>query len=183
VENALTGRERLLRWFYTIVKLDNDLDVMVRSWMDADERCTRPDDTAGRTKCPWKLRRDSACRRQLRSFLEATTRLIGKRLSAFSTQLTESFHAMKAKFADNNFNWEVSWKARYCLALLDWNEGIGWKIEMYNELGFPSLGRHLVATFEKAKEGRNTRRQGRSSEKFKRDELCVRRLEVNQERE
>jgi len=86
-----------------ILKLDDDLGCGALMTI-----CAAPGETAGPARCLWRLRTDSACRRRLRSFLEATTPLLGKCVSAFSTQLriNESLRAVKATLADKTFQLE-----------------------------------------------------------------------------
>jgi hypothetical protein len=60
--------------------------------------------------------------------------LISRVQTRFSTQLSESLNAMKAKLASKGISWKVSWAARMAVAILNFNEGDGWKLSAYDQL-------------------------------------------------
>jgi hypothetical protein len=94
--------------------------------------------------------------------LEATGPLIEKSLAGINTQLNESLHSLKAKTAEKSFNWKTTWKARCCVALLNWNEGDSWKLEMYQALGFPELAPEIIGLLEKEQASKEARAKSRS---------------------
>jgi hypothetical protein len=80
-----------------------------------------------------------------------------------NTQLNESLHLLKAKLADNNYNWKTSWLASFYIAILSWNEGYSWKLEIYEGLGFPPLGSELLDFLKKEDEDQKARRKLRAT--------------------
>jgi hypothetical protein len=76
-------------------------------------------------------------------------------------------HAPKAKLADKNFNWKISWKARLCIAFLDWNEGFMWKLEIYRELGFPQLSPEVLEILKRDTISQEKRHIWRKTQEFK----------------
>jgi hypothetical protein len=66
---------------------------------------------------------------------------------------------LKATLADKNYNWKALWLSRYCIAILNWNEGYSWKLEMCKEFGFPPLDSELLDLLEKEDEDQKARKK------------------------
>jgi hypothetical protein len=146
--DVLRGLEiPLLKWFHTIVKLDNDLEAKTKRWLGAYEFYVFPPRDLPHGRFVWKNRQDEVCRGQLTLFLNNSAELLAKCQNRISTQGNESLHAMKAKLADKNFNWKTTWRARCCTAILDMNDE-GWKLKAYEEQGFGRLDYEILDRIE-----------------------------------
>jgi hypothetical protein len=86
-----------------------------------------------------------------------------KSAPGLNTQLNESLHLLKAKLADNNYNWKTSWLTRCCIAILSWNERYSWKLKIYEGLGFPPRGSAPLDFLKKEDEGQKARRKLRAT--------------------
>ena len=57
--------------------------------------------------------------------------------SGADTQSNESFHALKARFANKFAAWGSSWKIRMYFAVLSWNDPENWYQNLCNRIGIP----------------------------------------------
>ncbi|OHT16419.1 hypothetical protein TRFO_02672 [Tritrichomonas foetus] len=78
----------------------------------------------------------------LKLFLNSTAKLLLKCNDSVSTQMCESFHAIKCHFANKNTKWSESWRMRISSAILSINEP-NWKFVLYQKLGLPSMPRQI----------------------------------------
>jgi hypothetical protein len=87
---------------------------------------------------------------------------------------------MKAKMAEKGFNWKTSWKARCCVAVLDFNDE-GWKLQASADNGFEELDERLLAQAEQEELQRRRRNEARREEEVQKAER-IRRGVAKQER-
>jgi hypothetical protein len=111
----------------------------------------------------WQNRDKKEYRRCLKNFVIQTSPFIEKCAPGLNTQLNESLHSLKAKFADKNYNWKTSWLARCSIAILNCTERYLWKLEMYEGLGFPPLGSELLDFLKKEEEDQKARKKLRAT--------------------
>lgn len=101
-------------------------------------------------------------RELLEIFLSKTLKILQKVRKNLTTQLNESFHAIKAKYANKDFLWLSSWNGRVAAAVLQFNSPNIWKFELYKKLGFEPLSKaateELMRKFRIAEEYSNRRR-------------------------
>jgi hypothetical protein len=86
----------------------------------------------------WPEMEREEVRKALLEFLGKTKDILGKCNSEFSTQLNESFHRLKLKYATKDVKWNFTWEARMACAVLDRNQPF-WKLTLYKRLGLPPL--------------------------------------------
>jgi hypothetical protein len=125
---------RLKRWFFMVLKMDCTDAERRLHWQGAVEHLTR--DGSGWNHTPEAVE-------QLRGFIGATMPLFDRIQTRFSTQLSECVNSMKGKLASKSTSWKVSWTARICVVILNFNEGHMWKLGAYDNLrgkfGWPEL--------------------------------------------
>jgi hypothetical protein len=80
-----------------------------------------------------------------------------------NTQFNESLHSLKAKLAEKNYNWKISWLARCPIAGLNWNKGHSWKLEMHKDLGVSPLSSRRLYFLKKEAEDQKTRKKHRAT--------------------
>lgn len=95
-------------------------------------------------------------------FLLKTLKILQKVKKDLTTQLNESFHALKAKFASKDLLWLDSWVGRVSAAILQFNQPHMWKFELYEKLGFSPIGAicktRLMTKFEQTRAKSEVRR-------------------------
>jgi hypothetical protein len=149
------------------------------AWTGAFDFYTNPPTDLPAGRFVWKNRNDERCRNQLKLFLGKTTAFLAKCQTRVSTQPNESLNSIKAKCAEKGFNWKTTWKARCCVAILDFN-GEGWKLHDYEDNGFEPLDYELweaIHREEHAKLIRDVRRRHEEYEKAERARRWERKLE------
>jgi hypothetical protein len=142
---------RLKMWFYVVMKMDDEPGERRRMWEGSFAHFTDQ-------KHRWSGWNDEPAKALLKQFLDASVALVNKCQSKFATQLCECLNSMKAKMASKGISWKTSWKARVCVAILNFNTGHKWKIDAYDllaaEFGWPALPprcrARLVSDAEKA---------------------------------
>lgn len=110
----------------------------------------------------WPAAEKEGAKEALELFLSKTLKIIQKVRKNLTTQLNESFHALKAKYANKDYLWLSSWKGRVAAAILQFNEPDDWKFKLYEKLCLPPLSSHvkdkLLQKFKKAEVKRDLRR-------------------------
>jgi hypothetical protein len=77
--DVLRGLEPpLLKWFYTVSKLDNDLEVKIEKWLGTHDFYCYPPPDLPKGRFVWRNRRDEVCRKQLQVFLNESVPLLAK---------------------------------------------------------------------------------------------------------
>jgi hypothetical protein len=160
--NTLNGLEDdLLRWLYCVVNKAAEIKEKEELWLGAYQHSV-----TSLNGFQWRLREDPKCQTQLGLFLENIIDLIRLAQSEFSTQLNESLHSLKAKLADNGYAYHDSWKARCAVAVLDFNEGYHWRLELYDKLQFPALSQRSRKTLEKSPHDAERKSENRRTAEF-----------------
>jgi hypothetical protein len=122
--------------------MDGDESERRREWMSAFEHFTSMPAMGSRRK-PWSARGDERARALLTQFLLSVVALLAKVQTRFSTQLCECLNSLKAKLACKGISWKRTWEARVCVAILNFNLGHSWKMQLYDRLvaeeGWPNL--------------------------------------------
>jgi hypothetical protein len=163
-KNVLLGLKLpLLQWFYTILNMDASAEAKKETWTHSYRHFAKPQCPTKKGQFIWQNRDKKECRRCLKNFLMQTSPFIEKCAPGLNTQLNESLHSLKTKLPDQNYNWKTSGLARCSIAILNWNEGSSWKLEMYEELGFPPLGSELLGFLKKGYENQKGRRKLRAT--------------------
>lgn len=85
----------------------------------------------------------------LELFLSKTLIILQKVRNNITTQLIESFHTIKAKFAGKDYLWLGTWKGRVAAQVLQFNSPNVWKFEFYQKLGFETLSNEAKEDLEK----------------------------------
>jgi hypothetical protein len=142
--------------------MDTSVEAKRDACTDSYRRFAKLQYPAQKGRFIWQNHDKKECR-CLKNFVIKTSPLIEKYPPGLNKQLNESLHSLKAKLADNNYHWKTSWLAKYCIAILNWNERYSWKFEMYEELGFPPLGSKLLDFVKKEGEDQKARKNLRAT--------------------
>ena len=138
--------DRLRRYFILILKEDMDINEKTKQWINAanhligdHSKCIHGtlDDSYTIWNAGQENEQDLQC---LKLFLTSSAKLLMHCDTNVSTQMCESFHAVKAHLANKLLNWSTSWEIRVACAILNINES-SWKFELYRRLGLPTLDR------------------------------------------
>lgn len=160
-DNALYGLHGRLRSYLNILYyLDEDVETKKMHWQNAlrhytgnhekclhdkiqfDDNDDEDDNEKKKTKrksFTWKNKHNPQAVNALKELLKKTSFLFDKVGLSTSTQLCECLHSLKARLASKQINWQSSWRARVCAAILDINEGYGWRLKLYERLKLPEL--------------------------------------------
>ena len=97
-------------------------------------------------KSQWKKKNNQKSQKALHVLIQKAETLFVHILNTSRTQLNESFHSAKCKFADKRLSLPTSWKARVQMAILEFNWPGEWKIELASRLGivFPPAHREFL---------------------------------------
>jgi hypothetical protein len=174
----------LLKWFYTVTSLDADIEEKKKAWLGAHAFYTDPPPNLPHGRFVWRLRNDPLCRDRLKLFLEDTVELLSKCQARISTQANESLNAIKAKSAEKTFNWKSTWKARCCVAILDFNDPC-WKLDDYKRKGFELLDQEVLRSIRAENAARIRRREVRcepEAQKRERTRRWTRKQELSSRR-
>ena len=113
----------------------------------------------------WTLSNLTEAINLLKKFLESTQYIIECCDPLYSTQVNESFHRIKIKYANKDVKWGFTWEARMCCAILDKNE-FNWKLNLYNFLRLPELSISNRLFLEAQEYARISRKQEYHAEKY-----------------
>ena len=135
--NILRGVEGSLRkWLYTLLASDYPTEFKKIQWLNCynhycgDHRyCLHGN---GPTTS-WEKSNSVEAKEAFKKFLLNTLWIIEKVDTRFSTQLIESLHRTKLKFACKDVKWGYTWKARMMAAILEHNLP-GWKYILRDRL-------------------------------------------------
>ena len=143
-------KNRLRSYMRHLLYLEEDMPNKVNYWKNSvnhyignHEECEKHGDVT----YSWHNKGNRDAITSLTKFLENTTFIIRDCKRGLSTQLNESYHSLKSKFADKDHCWITSWKARISCAVLQWNEGETWKLRFYESLGLPPLPEPCIVRF------------------------------------
>lgn len=82
----------------------------------------------------WEKHSTPEAQHALEKFLYDSSICFDFMKSGVSTNINESFHALKAEFAPKNINWRYSFVLRMCVAIIAFNEGPNWKTILAEKL-------------------------------------------------
>jgi hypothetical protein len=164
--------QRTKDWFNHVIHDDLSRDEKVERWENAFEhyqgdhrRCPNPEHTGYH----WRQRDDPEAQETLRGYLAAGSEVIRKVDPLIgSTQLNESFHNVKAKFADKRLDLKGSTEARFALSVMSHSAGPGWEEELRKDLGVPELPNECQEQPRRDKEQRRRRNEARRQEAARR---------------
>lgn len=181
--NVLAGKkfyglyDRLRRFLQSLIYKEMSIERKLELWNNAaDHYCG--DHTHCEPHGPahnWRYANDQQAVVFLRNFLKKCERVLQNCDGNLSSQLNESFHALKAKYADKNYQWIESWEGRVCAAILQFNEPDHWKLELYERLGFPPLGSVSLKRMERIFDEREKQHEQRNVREHQQKEAQRRR--------
>ena len=79
-----------------------------------------------------------------------------------NTQLCESFHSVKMRFAGKSIGWRTSWVARVCAAIFQFNHPSAWIFEVRRRLGLAFMNLDVekrLISFLKARDIANSKKR------------------------
>lgn len=142
--------QRLAKFLRYIIYLDIPLEEKEAMWLNCanhyagdHSNCQEHGDSYD-----WPGKYINGGKEALLNFLKKTIKIIRKCNGLASTQLNESYHALKAKYANKDFCWIDSWVPRACAAILQFNEPNDWKFELYNRLELAPLSAECQTSLE-----------------------------------
>lgn len=130
----------------------------------------------------WELASDQNAVEALKSFLQSTAFIIEECQPPYSTQLNESYNAMKSHTLNKEIAWRKTAFARLCTSILDFNGIHDWREMLRQRLGLPELPPRIRTKIMHYEEQWNMERLRRRSEKYQQKERLRRFNERNQRR-
>jgi hypothetical protein len=116
----------------------------------------------------WPKRDNPRAQEVLRRYIDEGSKMIDRvNPDLGSTQLNESFHATKAKFADKRLNFTVSTEARFAMAVIANSAEPGWHEELRREPGLRPLPAQCTEAIRRQQEARAARNDARRKEEVK----------------
>lgn len=181
--NVLNGlQDKLACYIKYLAYLDISIDEKEKKWLNSanhyfgdHSNC----DKHGPTR-EWGGKSREGAYDLLKEFLYKTIKSLRKSSTYVSTQLNESYHALKAKYSSKDICWIDSWVGRACAAILQWNEPNTWKFELYKRLNLPPLSYQSKAQLMRRHIGSAKKSICRSTKEYQLREAKRRREKKNQ---
>lgn len=164
--------KRLSDWFNHVIHQRISREEKVEQWENAFQhyrgdhgKCPDPEHTG----YLWRNRDDPEAQETLRGYLAAGSDIIRKvdPLTG-STQLNESFHNVKAKFADKRLDLKGSTEARFALSVISHSGGPRWEEELRQHLDVPALPGDCRERLRREEQQRQRRGEARREEPARR---------------
>lgn len=140
----LRGLQGKLRcWFNFLIRTDFSPEQRIAHWRNTLEHLK-----GNHTHClPHTVKPDRKApladnergQMELEALLEATVDLIQATRSGLTSQMCESYNAVKAHYAQKSISWKVSWSQRIMCAILQVNSPEAWKFELFFRSGLRKL--------------------------------------------
>jgi hypothetical protein len=165
-------RSRLTGWLKTTLHSDEPEDAKIAKWENARQHYR-----GDHSKCPdtkhegylWRKREEPKAQEALDRVISSGSELIRScDPNLGSTQGNESYHAVKAKYADKRLNYPVSTPTRFGLSVIAHSNVPGWEDELRKECGVPPIPKRYQDELRRATEDRNTRAEVRRTEEYRR---------------
>jgi hypothetical protein len=157
--------QRLKKWFNHVLHLPIGREKRVEEWENAynhycgdHTRCADPEHHGYR----WRYEESPEGQATLRQYLAEGSKVIRKvDPLRGSTQGNESFHAVKAKYADKRLNLPGSTEGRFALAVVSHSGGPGWTEELRSSLQLPPLPPECAGRLAHMEDRRAARNEAR----------------------
>jgi hypothetical protein len=132
--NLLWGlHAKLLHWFRDLIRSDYPPEERQHHWLNSvghfkgnHEGCRREHLEGHATVKILTLEAED----QLIHVLQETVELVIRTRHDLDTQLCESFNSVKAKFAEKDISWRISWPIRVMCAILHMNSETNWRTSL-----------------------------------------------------
>jgi hypothetical protein len=136
-------KQRLFSWFSFVSKKEISPAHKTEMWENASQHycgnhsnCIDPNHSGFK----WTNASNPEAQATLNNFISKGTNLLTSvKPSAGSTQANESFHAVKAKFADKRVNYPLSTPARFAISTISSNNQPGWEDDLRHYLGISPI--------------------------------------------
>lgn len=143
--------EKLHRFLKFLIHLEVSSEEKQRLWLNSSNHYS-----GDHSQClphgdsyKWPKAGSPHAKEVLDEFLKKTLKILIKCDGNLSTQLNESYHSLKAKFASKELCWIDSWQSRIAAAILQFNNPNQWKFELYQRLGFGKLSEYSTMQLSK----------------------------------
>lgn len=139
VLNEIEGQ--LKRWMKVCIRHHDESNARADLWNNCvDHFCGNHEKCfyAHKPTPVWSRAGDPASVELLKKFVQDTSSIVTIVFAEYITQSNESFHRLKIKYANKDYNWRSSWDARMMCAVLDRNLP-NWKLILYQRMQFPQL--------------------------------------------
>ena len=147
---------KLRRWLRLIIYFDESIDKKISCWKNSyshycgdHSNCKH---SAEKEVYEWEFRHEDIARQKLFELIKESIPILESTAYNVSTQLCESMHAIKTRFANKNIAWQSSWKARVCAAILQINDPQTWKFELYHKLNLPPISKECIDFIKRTEE-------------------------------
>jgi hypothetical protein len=163
-------KDRLMKWLKTVLYSKETQAKKLAMWENSAKHYSG--DHSGcrdrnHTGYQWRESGNPEAQQVLGKMITAGSSLIRKcNPNLGSTQGNESFHAVKAKYADKRLNYAASTQARFAMAVIEHSNYPGWQNELRKSLRVEPLPRKFQNMLAKETEDRITRSANRRTEEY-----------------
>lgn len=129
----------------------------------------------------WEFSKDHEAIQYLNTLLVKTSFILERCYPAYSTQLNESYHAIKSHYLSKEIAWRKTAFARLCCSILSFNGLFGWQFILRQRLGLPDLHPYVMATLVNIEKDRICSLKARRSLEYQANERKRRKTQKRNE--